>query len=595
MKTRHHFFSFFVFFVHYSSAVLARSKTRWGLHTSWLKSATGGAVCPAVFLLFFLFSCGVPNEKKSTGEKKTVFRYNEPSGIETLDPAYARYSEDIWVMNQLYNGLVQMDSNLKVQPAIAKSWEISGNGKVYTFYLRNDIYFHDHPQFKDGKGRKITSADFVYSFFRIIDPAVASYGFSLFNNYLDKSEKNSYKGFAALNDTVLKIFLNEPNHTFINILTMQYFSVIPKEIVEYYGKDFRRNPIGTGPFKFKMWSEGIKLVLVKNENYFEMDGENKLPYLDAVSISFAKDKQLSFLEFVRGNYDFMSGLDESFKDLVFSQEGNLNSEYTGKFNIEKRPYLKTDYLGILIDEKSEIVKKSPLKLKAIRQAINYGIDKEKLVKYLRNSIGMPAFSGFIPHGLPSFDTTKVKGYKYNPEKARDLLYVAGFPDGKGLPSITLTTTVKFQTQCEFIQHELENIGINIAMEVIDDATYREMVAQGKVSMFCKNWIADYPDAENFLGIFYSKNFAPAGANYTKFSNFKFDKLYERSLKEKNDSVRYGYFRQMDQLVIEEAPIVPLFYDEIIRFVQKDVHGLESNPMNLLILKRVKKSATAIEE
>ncbi len=552
------------------------------------------------FAVFLISSCGIPSEKKSQEEKKTVFRYNEASGIETLDPAYARHTEDIWVMNQLYNGLVQMDSNLKVQPCIAKRWEISGNGKVYTFFLRDDVFFHDHPQFKDGKGRKVTSADFIYSFFRVIDPNIASYGFSLFNNYLDKSEKNNYKGFDAPNDTVLKIFLNEPNHTFINILTMQYFSVIPKEIVEYYGKDFRRNPVGTGPFRFKMWSEGVKLILVKNDNYFETDGttgteiqkqeEKKLPYLDAVSISFVKDKQLSFLDFVRGNYDFMSGLDGSFKDLVFTQEGALNHKYVGKFNIEKRPYLKTDYLGILIDEKSEIVKKSPLKLKVIRQAINYGIDKEKLVKYLRNNIGMPASSGFVPRGLPSFDSTKVKGYKYNPEKARDLLYVAGFPEGKGLPAITLTTTVTFQTHCEFIQHELGTLGININIEVIDDATYREMVAQSKVSMFCKNWIADYPDAENFLGIFYSKNFSPAGANYTKFNNFKFDKLYERSLKEKNDSLRYDYYRQMDQLVIDEAPIVPLFYDEIIRFVQKDVHGLESNPMNLLILKRVKKSA-----
>ncbi len=558
----------------------------------------------ATALCLLCFSCGVPSEKNSSKEKKTVFRYNEASGIETLDPAYARYTEDIWVMNQIFNGLLQMDSQLIAKPCIAKSWETSPDGREYTFQLRSDVYFHDHPKFKDGKGRKVTASDFVYSFFRIIDPGNASYGYSLFNNYLDKSEKNNYKGFSAVNDSVLKIFLNESNQTFINILTMQYFSVVPKEIVEYYGKDFRRNPIGTGPFKFKMWSEGVKLVLVKNENYFEKDAtakkngdseEPNLPYLDAVSISFVKDKQLSFLDFVRGNYDFMSGLDDSFKDLVFTGEGNLNPQYKGKFIIEKRPYLKTDYLGILIDEKSDIVKKSPLKLKAIRQAINYGIDREKLVKYLRNNIGIPATSGFVPQGLPSFDSSKVKGYKFNAEKALDLLYIAGFPEGKGLPPIILTTTATFQSHCEFIQHELGNIGIKISIEVIDDATYREMVAQSKVNMFRKTWVADYPDAENFLGIFYSKNFTPAGPNYTKFNNFKFDKLYERSLSEKNDSIRYDYYQQMDQLVADEAPIVPLYYDEIIRFVQKDIQGLESNPMNLLILKRVKKSPSSFME
>lgn len=541
-----------------------------------------------------IFSCGVPGDKQH-GVKKTVFRYNEASGIATLDPAFARYTEDIWVMNQLYNGLVQMDSGLRVQPCIAKRWEVSSNGKIYTFHLRTDVYFHDHPQFENGKGRKVTAPDFVYSFFRVTDPNLASYGYSLFNNYLEKSETNNYKGFTAVNDSVLKIFINEPNNTFINILSMQYFSVIPKEIAEYYGKDFRRNPVGTGPFKFKMWSEGVKLVLVKNENYFENDGDNRLPYLDAVSVSFVKDKQLGFLDFVRGNYDFMSGLDESFKDLVFTQDGNLNPEYTGKFIIEKRPFLKTDYIGILVDEKSEIVKKSPLRLKAIRQAINYGIDKEKLVNYLRNNIGMPATSGFVPRGLPSFDTSRVKGYSYNPEKAKDLLYIAGFAEGKGLPPITLATTTTFQTHCEFIQHELENIGIHITIEVIDDATYREIVARSKVNMFRKTWIADYPDAENFLGTFYSKNFTPEGANYTRFSNFKFDKLYERSLKEKNDSIRYEYYRQMDQILINEAPVVPLYYDEIIRFIQKDISGLESNPMNLLTLKRVRKNPTLTEE
>lgn len=549
------------------------------------------------FLLLSLifFSCGIPSDKKTQEAKKTVFRYNEASGIETLDPAYARFTEDIWVMNQLYNGLVQMDSNLVVQPCIAKNWEISENGKVYTFFLRSDVFFHDDPLFPEGKGRKVTAADFVYSFFRIIDPDVASYGFSLFNNYLEKSEKTNYKGFEAVNDTVLKIYLSEPNNTFINILSMQYFSVVPKEIIEYYKKDFRRNPIGTGPFRFKMWSEGVKLILVKNENYFETEGGKKLPFLDAVSISFIKEKQLSFLDFVRGKYDYMSGLDESFKDLVFTREGTLNPEYEGKFLIEKRPYLKTDYLGILVSEKSEMVKKSPLRMRAVRQAINHAIDREKLVNYLRNNIGKPATSGFVPSGLPSFDTTRVKGYRYNPEKALDLLYVAGFPEGKGLPPITLTTTSNFLAVCEFIQHELENLGIKISIDAIDDATYREMVAQSKVNLFCKNWVADYPDAENFLGLFYSKNFTPSGANYTKFSNFKFDKLYERSLKEKNDSTRYEYYRQMDQLIMDEAPIVPLFYDEIIRFVQKDVTGLECNPMNLLILKRVKKNPSWHEE
>lgn len=543
-----------------------------------------------IFLTLLLFSiCCKQPKSKPQEEHKTVFKYNEPGGIQTLDPAYARNLEDIWAMNQLFNGLVQMDSGLRVKPCIANRWEISKNGHEYTFHLRDDIYFHDHPLFENGKGRKVTAQDFVYSFFRIIDPDIASYGFSLLNNYIDKSEKNSYKGFVALNDSVLRIDINKPNNTFLSILTMQYFSVIPSEIAEHYGKDFRRNPVGTGPFVFKMWSEGAKLILVKNENYFEYEGNEHLPYLDAVSITFVKDRQLAFLDFVRHNYDFLSGIDESFKDQMLSGDGSIKSEYVQKFRMEKIPYIKTDYLGVLMDEKSPVVKSSPMKIKAVRQAISYGIDREKMVKYLRNNIGVPATAGFVPPGLPSF-SKQLRGYSYQPEKAAELLKTAGYPEGKGLAPITITTPPLYETLCEFIQHELNMLGIALQIEVVDEATFREMAAQSKINLFRKNWIGDYPDAENFLSVFYSKNFSPSGPNYTHYMNMKYDRLYEKALAEPTDSLRFILYRQMDQMIMDDSPVIPLYYDEAVRFIHNDVQGLESNPMNLLFLKKVRKIA-----
>ncbi|PCH91035.1 MAG: ABC transporter substrate-binding protein, partial [Bacteroidetes bacterium] len=323
---------------------------------------------PTYILLFVVLlysSCA--EEKDKAVDTRTVFRYNESAGISSLDPSFARNVENIWAINQLFNGLVQMDDELNVVPSIASSWDISEDGAVYTFHLRTDVYFHDHELFQGGKGRKVIAEDFVHSLFRIVNPEVTSPGAWIFNN-LDQSKN---LGFVAIDDSTFQIFLKNPFPPFLGLLTTQYCSVVPHEIVEHYGRDFRNNPVGTGPFKFKMWKEGVQLIFVKNDNYFEktLQGES-LPYLDAVSISFLNEKQVVFLEFVKGDLDFISGLDELPKDEVLSQTGQLNPKYKDKFTLERQPYLKTDYLGILVDPESELVKASPLNNKLVRQAMN---------------------------------------------------------------------------------------------------------------------------------------------------------------------------------------------------------------------------------
>lgn len=533
------------------------------------------------WLLLILISC---SGKKNNHEGKTIFRYNEPKGITSLDPAFSRTMANIWVVNQLFNGLVQMNDETLIQPCIAKSWEISENGLVYTFHLRNDVFFHDNESFVNGKGRKISASDFVYSFNRIVDEKTLSPGRWIFNN-VDFSDG---KGFSAPNDSTFVIHLKKSFPPFIGMLTMQYCSVVPKEAVEYYEKDFGRNPVGTGPFKMKWWYEGVKLVLHKNENYFETDNGKKLPYLDAVSITFINDPQSSFLEFVKGNTDMLSGLDDgSYKDAIITSSGELKTEFRDKVNLISQPFLNTEYFGFLVNDSLEIVKNSPLRKKEIRQAINYGIDRVKMMRYIRNNIGAPAVNGFVPEGLPSF-SKELKGYDYNPAKARELLTQAGFPNGKNLPEITLHTTSQYLDLCEYIQHQLSEIGIKIKMEVNPPGTHGEMVANAQSLFWRKSWIADYADAENYLALFYSKNFTPKGPNYTLFKNEKFDALYEKALQEANDSVRYELYREMDKLIIEIAPIVPLYYDRVLRFVSKDVEGLGSNSMNLLTLKKVRK-------
>ena len=441
--------------------------------------------------------------------------------------------------------------------------------------------------FQNGKGRKVIASDFVYSFKRLIDPAVASPGAWIFNNVNDDLSGDKFN-FKAKNDSTLLIALKAPSPPFIGLLSMQYCSVVPKEIVEHYGKDFRKNPVGTGPFKFKAWVEGVKLVLAKNENYFEYDGSKRLPYLDAVAVTFNTDMQSVFLEFLKGNIDFLNSIHPSYKDELLTKSGQLNPKYKNRFNILTQPYLNTEYLGFLVDSLSPLFKGSPTRMKAVRQAINHGFDRSKMIKYLRNNIGYPGVFGFVPIGMPSFDSSKIKGYNYDPELSKKLLVDAGFPNGDGLPEITLSVDKTYLDLCEYIQQQLSEIGIKIKIDVNPAATLREMIAKSKILFFRGSWIADYPDAENYLSLFYSKNYCPKGPNYTHFSSKTYDAYYEQAQKENNDSVRCCLYRKMDQIIMDESPVIVLYYDQILRFTQKNISGLTSNPMNLLNLKRVMK-------
>jgi peptide/nickel transport system substrate-binding protein len=538
-----------------------------------------------LYILLFAFIVSCSSDDGSRKDTRTVFKYNDlAGGLSSLDPAAARTFENILAVNQLYNGLVEMNDSLQVIPSIARAWKISADGLTYTFYLRNDVLFHDNEYFEGGKGRKVTARDFVYSFTRLMDPKVSSA-----TTLLDHVDTRNGRGFEAPDDSTFVIRLDKPFTPFLGILTMKYFSVIPKEVAERFGEDFRRNPCGTGPFKFKMWNEGSKLVLVKNENYFEFENGQRLPYLDAFSMSFIKDKETSFLEFLQGNLDLVSGIDAIKTDEVLTVEGELKKEYRDKFKMQSQPYLKTDYLGFLIDDSQPLFKNSPLKIKAIRQAINYGFDRKKMVMYLRRNLGTPATAGFIPPGLPSFSRDKVKGYDYDPDKVKELLFLAGFPDGKGLPEISLSTTEQYLELAEYMQSQLAESGIKIRIDVQKATVLTDAVANSKIAFFRKSWVCDYPDEENFLSLFYSKNWSPKGVNYTHYYNPQFDALYERSQSELNDSLRYEYYRQMDQLLIDNAPVVPLYYDQVVRLVQNNISGLTSNAMNLLSLKRVKKA------
>jgi ABC-type transport system substrate-binding protein len=531
------------------------------------------AFCLAALL--FLSSCYRPEK-----EGENVFRYNEFSGIASLDPAFAKNQSIMWAVHQLYNTLVEVDQALQIVPSLATRWEISEDRATYTFFLRNDVFFHDDPCFPGGKGRKLTAHDVAYSFNRIVNKETASPGSWIFNKKVD-----SLQGFTAVNDTTFRLKLTRPYHPILGILSMQYCSIVPREAVEKYGSDFRRHPVGTGPFRFVDWEEGQALIMKKNPVYFETDSAGRrLPYLDGVKVSFYESKATEFLLLRQGKLEFTNDIDASFKDEVLTKKGGLRKEWEGKLRLSTHPYLNIEYLGLLIDSTNDLVKNSPTRMRQVRQAINYGFDRNKMILYLRNSLGIPAQSGFVPVGLPSFDSTQVKGYTYDPAKARKLLAEAGFRGGD-LPQIRLLTISVYSDIAEFIAKQLEDIGFRVNVEVVQKSLLLELTSSSRALFFRGSWIADYPDAENYLSVFYSKN--PAPPNYTRYNNPAFDAAFEKALAETNDSLRYRLYREADQIMIRDAPVVPLWYDVVVRLVQPWVEGFHPNALNLLELRRVK--------
>ena len=524
----------------------------------------------SLVIMLFLFSC---SQKQEEDRSHMVFRYNEYGSITSLDPAFSRNLPNIWATTHMFNSLVQLNDDLEIIPDLAEQWTISSDGLVYEFRIREDVFFHQHPAFGKSKTRKVNASDFAFSLKRLLDPQLASPGGWVLQN-VERIE--------AKNDQLLIITLKQPFPAFLGLLSMRYCSVVPKEIVTKTEGNFRKNPIGTGPFAFKYWEEDVKLVLRKNPLYFERDDLGlSLPYLESISISFVPDKQSEFMLFLQEKLDILNTLDNSYKDELLTQQGTLTEKYKEKINLQKGPYLNTEYLGFYLDSPSPVIK-SPL----IREAINIGFDRKKMMIYLRNNIGFIGNKGFIPKGLSGHPKEVV--LKYQPEKAAEL--VKTFEKETGLKAeITLATDANYIDLCEYIQRELQKIGISIKVDMMPPATLKQARSKGKLEMFRSNWIADYPDAENYLSLFYSKNFSPTGPNYTHFYSPTFDSLYENSFFINDAQKRGEIYQSMDSLVMSKHPLIPLYYDQVLRFSHKSVLGLNLNPVNVLKLKKVRKT------
>lgn len=566
------------------------------------------AICLSVITaIILLTSCGGGNQKnkehkiaKGGVKYGGYFRCNESEYFKSLFPLGITESVGHHIISQIYEGLVAFNpKDLTIEPALAQSWTVSPDAKTYTFKIRPGVYFQDDTCFVGGKGRLVTANDFVYCFNQLCSPDVKNSGFSFytsviagaqehFNALQNKEAQVPPIGVTALNDSTLQIQLAQPSADFLSRLALPFACLFPKEAVDYYKGDILYNTVGTGPYRLKAVKQDDAVILVRNDKYWGKDEfGNQLPYMDGIKISFIKEDKTEMLEFQKGNFEMKYRLPFDMIDDIIDEHKQLKGEYK-KYVLQIMPELTTQFYGFLVQDKV-------FSNKNVRLAFNYAIDRAKIADYTAKGEGIPCFNGIVPLGMPGYDNSQVKGYAFDVAKAKEYMAKAGYPGGKGFPKVTLETNSgggRNEKVAETIQKMLiENLGIDVEITQVVWAQHTNNVETGKSNFWRYAWIADYPDPINFLNLFYGKNVPKTfeEASYTnpfRYINPKYDALYEKALSTVDAAERNKLYVQLDQMVVDDAPFLPIYYSVNRRLIQPYVRNLYANGMEYRDFKEV---------
>ena len=480
--------------------------------------------------------------------------YRRPLGSDpaTLDPGRIRDIFGLSVAQQLFDGLVQFDQTLTITPALAQFWTASRDGLTWTFRLRRGVKFHH--------GREVTADDVVYSLTRILDPKVKSGSADLFASIRGAQEFKEGKakqvsGLTALDSHTVQVVLNEAWAPFVSVLAVGHAKIVPKELVEQQGEAFGAHPIGTGPFKFVRWEPGREIVLVANPDYF--DGPPKLSRV-VYRIFRGEEFDAMYEQFQRGNLEDTPIPTQEYQRLAAAD----------KYIRVKRPMFSVRFYGFNTRIK-------PLDDRRVRQALIHAIDRAALVAEVY--LDRYTFArGILPPGMMGFNP-KLNGYVYDPQRARDLLALAGYPGGRGLPPIQIWSGVKLEKllqEHEQIKKYLAAVGVQAEFHYETNwPSFSAMLTQGKFPMFLYAWFADVPHPDNFLfKLFHSRS----PRNFTAHSNPVVDELLLEAKRERDLPRQTGLYRQAEQLVLDDAPIMPVWHYTYERLFQPYVRSVEVN-------------------
>jgi len=546
----------------------------------------------------------VANLKPAKGGKNFggIYRVNMVRGNpNALDPVLITSKLASDISSQIYDHLLTFDSNMVVKPELAKSWEISPDGLLYTFHLRTDAFFHDNKCFPNGKGRKVIASDVVYSLSRSCDPTTKTAHFWAFKDkvvgateyYTSRTNGGTpikeLTGLKALNDSTFTITLIQPYSPLLMLLGNSFAMVLPKEAVEYYKDMYFRNPVGSGPFVFSEWKDDMHILLKRNPNYWEYDNHNnRLPFLNEIEFSFIKDDKIQFSEFMKGSFEESYTIPTEFFDNVVDPSKTKTTKAYRSVTLQAEPALLTWMFHFN-------TQKYPYNNVYVRRAFAYAIDKEKIVRYvLRNSPYKPGNHGITPPVIPAYPIDSIKGMNYNPTLALENMAKAGYPNGQNFPEITLFIyqEPKLVQVAEAIQQMLtETLNIKVRLQIIQFSEFLQYTDLGKLPFWGSRWYGDYPDPENYIMLWDgstvpSDTTLPSYPNNTRYNNPTVNSLLQQAVQTHDPAKQYALYRQAEQLATNDVPSIILFYEMHYRLLQPYVKDNPMNAMNLLKYKYV---------
>lgn len=546
---------------------------------------------------FFLMSCG--GGENNSANSKIEDKENASTNISCLDFAISeKYNSldpikitdivSFHIASQIFEPLLRFDDkDLSLQPSIAESWTISEDALVYTFSLKKGVSFQDNSCFPEGKGRPLTAKDVIYTFQRIYSEK-SSYAHSLFQNVIKGAEDyttGELSGINAIDDYTVAFTLNKPTSNFLNLLATVTASILAKEAIE------KNQIVGSGPFTYSKENDNEDAVtLLRNPNYHMTDKEgHKLPYLKSVAFNYVASGQDQLKLFMENKLDVITGIPpESIKELVEAQIADFENKPT-KYVLGRNPEVTTTYLSL----NTAI---APFNNKKVRQALGMAINKSKIVNnVLKGEAYSPGNNGIVPSAIKGYDFSSVVWLEYNLAKAKKVLTEAGYPEGKGFPTITfasLKRNTAIRVALEIQKQLLTNLNINVEISSVSLKEMVDLNSRSELNMCLGGWLGEFPDPVSFLSLFYGADVPDSPLemsfpNESRYQNDTFDKLYEEALVTGDEDNRYELCLKADQIIATDVPGIPLWYHENYQLIKSAVTGYQANSMNIQYLTYVK--------